>query len=187
MQRRRNRGLSALMQIARRALHALLPKGPKPRVLRFGLAKGATATIDFRYDTAFYFGLHEPWLHPFYRDILKPGMKCFDVGMYRGWDALCIAVLTRSEVVSFDSDPQFLEVTEQFLAPSDTNIRLECSYISDGQNGSATLDSFADKHFAPDFMKMDIEGGELAALRGASCILTVHKPSLVVETHSVEL
>lgn len=35
----------------------------------------------------------------------------------------------------------------------------------------------------PDYIKMDIEGGEVAALRGATCILTSGCPAIFLSTH----
>src|SRR6516164_738286 len=73
-----------LHQMVRSAVHVILPNGPKERKIFRGLAKGIPANIDFEWDTAFYFGLHEPVLHQHYRRLLKPGMRYFDIGAYRG-------------------------------------------------------------------------------------------------------
>lgn len=120
---------------------------------------------------------------PIYRRLLKPGMRCFDAGMYRGWDALLLAHLTGSEVVSFDGNPKCLELATGFLAPSGSKIRLENAYLTDGTDGKATLDEAAKKYFMPDFIKIDVEGAEAMVLGGAGRILSQHKPSLIVEMH----
>lgn len=48
-----------------------------------------------------------------------------------------------------------------------------------------TLDEFAGTHAAPDVVKMDIEGGEVKALQGASGLLhSAHPPTWLIEVHS---
>ena len=51
---------------------------------------------------------------------------------------------------------------------------------------AVTLDDFAKHHPAPDFIKMDIEGGEAQALAGASGLFTQAKPLLLLEVHTRE-
>ena len=51
---------------------------------------------------------------------------------------------------------------------------------------AVTLDDFAKHHPAPDFIKMDIEGGEAQALAGASELFTKAKPRLLLEVHTRE-
>src|SRR5262245_35221895 len=85
-------------------IHAVLPTAIRPRRLYFGHARGAVANIDFRVDAGFYFGRHEPELRQYYNTILKPGMRSFDVGAYRGWEALAFAHRTKADVVSFDTN-----------------------------------------------------------------------------------
>jgi hypothetical protein len=170
------------MSFLRAAAHRILPKGSSPRTIPFGLARGRVANIDFRFDAAFYFGRHEPDLFEHYRDILQPGMLCFDIGMYRGWDALNLAHLTGGKVVSFDGNPECIMMAEEFLRPSGANVRLVQSYFSDGNNGSYTLDTAAMDYGFPDFIKMDIEGAESDVLRAASKTLS-RKPFMIIETH----
>jgi FkbM family methyltransferase len=47
-----------------------------------------------------------------------------------------------------------------------------------------TLDGFGRENAWPDFIKMDIEGGEVESLRGASHIFESVKPFLVLEVHN---
>ena len=138
----------------------------RPRRLRYGLARGAIANIDFKYDAAFYFGRHEPDLHPYYKKLLKKGMRCFDIGTYRGWDALTLAYLTGGEVVSFELAPRFIEMAAKFLEPSNLNIRLVKACMSDGAGETMTVDQAASEYFMPDFIKIDVEGAEGSVLSG---------------------
>jgi FkbM family methyltransferase len=48
-------------------------------------------------------------------------------------------------------------------------------------------DFFADQGSDPDLLKIDIDGGEMSALRGMSRILTETKPDLFLEVHPVHL
>src|SRR5438309_10131910 len=51
---------------------------------------------------------------------------------------------------------------------------------------AVTLDDFAKHHHAPDFIKMDIDGGEAQALAVASELFTKAKPRLLLEVHTRE-
>lgn len=46
-----------------------------------------------------------------------------------------------------------------------------------------TLDSFADFLFAPNLIKIDVEGNETSVLQGAIRIINTYKPDLLIETH----
>lgn len=50
-----------------------------------------------------------------------------------------------------------------------------------------TLDIAADLNGMPDVIKIDIEGAELLALRGAHRVLRERKPVLLVEVHTPEI
>jgi FkbM family methyltransferase len=51
---------------------------------------------------------------------------------------------------------------------------------------AVSLDDFAAKHHAPDFVKCDVEGAEVAVFQGAAKLLKKKRPILLVETHSIE-
>jgi hypothetical protein len=44
--------------------------------------------------------------------------------------------------------------------------------------------AYSELGFVPDFIKIDVDGGELAVLRSASRVLGERHPALIVETHS---
>lgn len=51
-----------------------------------------------------------------------------------------------------------------------------------------TIDEFASSHPAPDLIKMDIEGAEAMAIRGAGQLLArADAPALLIEVHSAEI
>jgi FkbM family methyltransferase len=47
-----------------------------------------------------------------------------------------------------------------------------------------TLDGFSQEHLAPALIKIDIEGGETAALQGSENLFTLHRPILICEVHN---
>jgi hypothetical protein len=53
--------------------------------------------------------------------------------------------------------------------------------------GETSLDDLVAEHFIPRFVKMDIEGGEAKALRGAERLLSRHRPDLLIEVHGRQI
>jgi FkbM family methyltransferase len=51
---------------------------------------------------------------------------------------------------------------------------------------AVSLDEYVTTHSAPDFVKCDVEGAEVAVFRGAQKLLTEKRPIVLVETHSGE-
>jgi FkbM family methyltransferase len=52
---------------------------------------------------------------------------------------------------------------------------------------TTTLDHLVERYGAPDVLKMDIEGAEVLALRGAQSLLRAKKPLLLIEVHTSEI
>ena len=77
-----------------------------------------------------------------------------------------------------------------FARASDHSSRFVGSVTTegDGTEGfyeqAVTLDDFAREHARPDFIKMDIEGGETEALNGASHVFRKIRPLLLLEVHN---
>jgi methyltransferase FkbM-like protein len=124
-----------------------------------------------------------------------PGFNCLDVGGQFGYDALVLAKLSGGRVMSFECDPTASSELARNVAnnaPFRDNIRVVHAFVTaqtNGERGQIALDdvAFDGEGFVPDFIKMDIEGAELDALRGARRILEERHPNLLVETHSRQL
>lgn len=166
-----------------RAKRVLLPK-PGVRTIPAGPARGARMLIDFEHQTRTYLGLYEIELNRHLHRFLRPGISAFDVGGQHGYDALLIARQTRGEVASFECDPECLARMRENFALNDSRI-----VAVPGTVGvDITLDDWAyGPGFVPDFIKIDIDGGEAAALRSSSRLLAERHPSVVVEVHSESL
>jgi Methyltransferase FkbM domain len=169
---------------------AILP-APGPRCLPSGIGRGLRMHIDFAHQTRTYLGLYEIELNRYLRRILKPGCTAFDVGARDGYDSLVIAGLTGSRVAAFDCEPTSVRLMERnFRLNPDLAGRLEPVEAAVGDDTEQTgIDEYAHSEagFVPDFLKIDVDGGELGVLRSACRLLAEHSPALIVETHSAEL
>jgi len=148
---------------------------------------------------------------------LKAGMVFYDVGANDGFFSLLGAGLVgpSGKVVAFEPHPQTARccraqmaayclenVTVVVAAASD---KIGIHQFSDGEYSvmasltdappsstvitvaTTTLDHEITKHPAPDVLKIDIEGAEIGALRGAAALISKKKPIFLVEVHSREL
>lgn len=178
-----------LSGIARFCKNIVLPPGPKYRKLALGPAAGCVMRVDFRTHARTYFGLYEAELHRYFRALVRPGFCSFDVGGQGGYDALMLAKLSGGgRVVSFECDAEAVVVMRETFARNPYQIQTVQAFVSNSEGeGKTTLDVVAAQTFVPDFMKIDVEWAELDVLQGAKEILSTRKPSLILETHSLEL
>ncbi|MEA3117059.1 MAG: hypothetical protein QOI13_329 [Paraburkholderia sp.] len=173
--------------LIRSCKNAIAPKGSAFRTLRFGIASGCVIKIDFRDNTGLYFGIYEKELEPYLRALLRPGYRCFDVGGQGGYDALVMAKLTNSHVISMECLPEAAEAMRDVFARNRFQIQTYECFVGNGEDGSSmSLDVVACETFTPDFIKIDIEGAEVDALEGARSILATRKPHLVIEVHGLD-
>jgi FkbM family methyltransferase len=95
----------------------------------------------------------------------------------------------------YDSAVSDVTGTEALVGAASMSSTMALARVSDGgqrpraqvEVASVTLDDFiASGHPGPNFIKMDIEGGERLALRGMRQTLEHHRPTLVVELHDEE-
>lgn len=169
---------------------AFLPKGPAPRTVIAGVARGVRMRIDFSSQTRLYLGLYEIELDRHLRRLLRPGVTAYDVGAQHGYDALAIAKRTGARVAAFERDDECLQgMRESFgLNPWLAGLIEPVEATVGSGPTDLHLDDWAyNGGFVPDFIKLDIEGAEIAALHSAERILRERHPSLIVEVHSVDL
>lgn len=174
-----------------------LPGGDRARTLPLGIGRGLRLTINLREgQISTYLGLYEMELNSHLRRLCPLGARSFDLGGHIGYDALVMAKLSGSDVLTVEADPGYcLEIERNLNANPKLKDRVTVlnDYVGDADEGAVlgssqvTVDQLAAEFFMPDFIKMDIEGGEVAALRGASHTLTKRRPDLLIEVHSVDL
>jgi FkbM family methyltransferase len=154
------------------------------------------------------------WEQPIIRQLaraLKPGDVFVDLGAYVGPFTLLAARLVgpRGSVVAFEPDPASRGLLERNLAANGASnvtvvpyavgehagtVRFVASGDSAGRIGSdgdlevrqVQLDQYCDEHeVRPTVMKVDIEGGEAAALERSAVARQVRE--LVIEIHEPQL
>lgn len=148
---------------------------------------------------------------------LKKGMVFYDVGANAGFfSVLASGMVGRSgAVISFEPHPITAQQCEaQIRANNMDNVTVvaaavcdkvgfdqfsddECSVMTSLAGAAAasrkvtvrttTLDHEITQHPVPDLLKIDVEGAEIDALRGAVSLLTKRRPIFLVEIHSDEL
>ena len=181
------RALAMVTDVRRR----LLPDGNRTRALPLGIARGLRMNIDFgRGQTRLYFGLYETELNGHLRRLCRRGFCSFDVGAQFGYDSLVVAKLTGARVIAVECDAELVEETKANVAANpeiEHLIEVRQAFIdseTDPSRNRLSLDELAEETFVPDFVKMDIEGGEAAALDGFRSVLLSRRPNLIVEVHS---
>lgn len=173
----------------------LVPAGPLPWRLRMGIGRGLTIVLDLRHWTGMYLGLYELELNRYLRRLCRPGYRCFDVGGQYGYDSLVLAKLSRNRVITFECEQELCRQISHSIAanPSlEELVSIRHAFVGRVTRPSTlhiSLDdvAYAQDGFLPDFVKMDIEGGEFDALLGAQRLLAERHPTLIVEVHSIEL
>jgi FkbM family methyltransferase len=161
-----------------------------------------------------WLGFYEPQKQQLVSREVRPGTVFWDVGANVGLYSLLASKLVGSgRVFAFEPVPRNLSYLRQHLALNRVaNVEVLALAVSD-KNGSAnfqveqtcsmghfsaegglavsmaTLDSLVaeGKVLPPDCIKMDIEGAELLALRGAARTFRQFHPALFLATHGREL
>jgi hypothetical protein len=150
-------------------------------------------SIDLDHQTGVYLGLYERELHFAVRRLCQAGGGTFDIGAHRGYYALIFAALSGARVLCVDeSATMCAAIAENARLNTDLAPLLEVrqAFVCAATVESArrtTIDDLAATAFPPHLIKLDIEGGEVDAIEGASKTLREQRPHLIVETHTREL
>lgn len=158
-----------------------------------------------------YCDTYEPCESRVVRKMIQAGWTCVDAGANIGYFSILLSKLVgpTGRVYSFEPSPDNLESLATNLRLSEAaNVTVQAAALSDhiGKAGFATnrrgnlggsmlddegpeivtlttLDAFMEGHPGEkvDFIKIDIEGSEVACLRGAEGTLKRDRPSILVE------
>lgn len=166
----------------------VVPAGSKPRTFYVGLGRGLVMHQDLRRgDLRRILGVYEAELVRTVQKMWQPGRTTFDVGTADGYYSLVFAKRTRARVLAFECDDAIADRARRNLALNpglSPLVELRQDFVGiGGVPGQVSLDDVADGTFVPDLIKMDIEGGEVDALQGASRVLARRRPDLLIEVH----
>jgi FkbM family methyltransferase len=199
-----------MIAILRLPLH-LIPQDAEWPIL-YGPLRGKRWVVGSA-RRAFWLGTYEAHFQRLMMKELKPGAVFYDIGANVGFYSLLASGLVQSgKVFAFEPLPRNVFYLKRHLELNAVrNVEVYELAISDhagrasfdegadcgsGHLGSgglsvqtATLDGLIhEQRIAPPaFVKMDIEGGELSALRGAWSCLTKYRPTMFLATHGDEI
>lgn len=128
---------------------------------------------------------HEPLTTKTMVDHVDEGDVVWDIGSRLGYFSGVAAELnaTPENVHMFELRVSNCRVIETMNEKCfDGRIRINNTRIG-GPDAETSGDEYYVEHGAPDFIKMDIEGGEVSAIRGMAQLLEEHAPTMVVEGH----
>ncbi len=115
----------------------------------------------------------------------------YDIGTQLGYYALALVKQRVRRVIAFDPDPRALASLENTVALNKVadRVSLVCAAVGRDSSGSRSVDSMieAGEIPPPNFIKMDIDGGEVEAVEGMGTTLKHLHPALVIEVHTKEL
>ena len=159
------------------------------------------------------FGKHEPLVTRLLNQEIKPGMNVVDVGAHIGYYTLQMAHLVgeSGEVIAIEPTPDNANLLKMNIeANGYRNVRIYEVAIG-AENGTArlyisrnpglcslipsdvhysyvevplrTLDTLLEQEGKIDYIRMDIQGSEVEAIKGMQGILQKYGPALFIETH----
>jgi hypothetical protein len=166
-----------------RIRRALLRPG---RVLRIPIGVGAGIRLEVVENGSVhtYAGTAELELARHVRRAVRPGTVCFDVGGHDAYYALVFARRSGAPVVSFEADPSAVARMRRNLARNPGfDVRVVEGFVDDDARSLDALTGSLGLP-VPGLLKIDVDGGETAVLRGASRLLATARPEVIVETHS---
>jgi len=145
-------------------------------------------SLDLHDEFRIWLGVYEAELNAHFRRLIYPRAMCFDVGAAEGYNAVMMAKLSGREVISFEPGAVWLEKVRAELAKNNLSGQVIQAFVGDEiGDGKTTIDAAAKAYGMPDFIKMDIEGAETSALRGAASVLSTRKPGLIIEVHGLDV
>jgi hypothetical protein len=171
-----------------------LGDGRGPRRIRSGPFQGLLLEIDCEDCAQIILGLSERETYAALRRLSQGIRSGVDVGAgaHAEHTLFFLRQKTVERVLSFEPNPGYLEgfARNRRLNGFEFDPRLtrcsKCVTNSDS-NSSSTLDSWIFELLQPCLIKVDVDGGEVDVLRGASAMLKSARVRWLLETHSAEL
>ncbi|MGZ5033700.1 MAG: FkbM family methyltransferase [Usitatibacter sp.] len=166
----------------------LFPGGAKPRHVLFGAGRGLTVVVDPKFQSQRLLGLAELEISEEFVEFARRCRTFCDVGASDGWYCLVVRKYNpAANIIAFEPQANLAEVAREHFrlnAFTDEGIRWEQAFC--GSSGIA-LDDALSNAAEPIFLKIDIEGAELDALKSGIETISRKECLLLVETHREDL
>ena len=181
----------ALKSLVKRII--LGKSGQRPRSIRVGLLRGLRFNVDSGCKGMRLVALDEREIASATRRFAQRARFALDIGANDGWYTTYFASLPNiAGVIGFEPGDGLDDALRANLRLNDSIppakveiIRKFASDRDDEQN--LTVDSLRPRLQSPLLIKLDVDGGETAVLKGCHATLREFDCLLVVETHSPEL
>lgn len=135
-------------------------------------------------------GTYEREIAAPFREFAAKTKSFYDIGAAEGYYSVYMAHNTDAKITAFeplDESRAFLEKNLAKNAKSEDHYEIRDIFVSDESGDNATtIDDVAKDAEGPIFLKIDIEGAEVQALKGATETLKRDDVHLIVEVHGVE-
>jgi FkbM family methyltransferase len=196
--------LSSLpVRLARSAINAAA--GDRVHVVRIlsGPARGRRLSLELAQEKAYWLGVYERPVQQILCEVLRPGDLFYDVGAHVGFFSVCAAALG-ARVVAVEPDAANaarlrvnaalngfeVRVVEAAAWSESGSVSLERGdspkegRVAPGTGVRAVvIDELVEAEGAPVLIKLDVEGAEVEALRGAQRTLERDRPVVLCELH----
>jgi hypothetical protein len=176
----------------KKQLGRLIPDAARDFTIPRGPWHGLRFCLSLRHSYHFYLGIYELEIHRWLGRLSQGIHGALDVGTNAGMFAIYFLSKTGARrVVAFEPDPDARERFSHNLRINHLEacprLELETGFVGSGHGRGRPLDDYLDRLESPIFLKMDIDGGEVEALRGAARLMQSEGFRTIIETHSPEL
>lgn len=183
-----------MLTVARQLKGHIVPQGIAPRRVVSGAFRGLTMDLDLATNLQDYLGLAERELARHVRRLTRGARAAIDVGAAQGWYATYFLSRGIERVIA-------IEPHQPHVAALNANVRRNCpgsvgrlttiakcvGACRAGEHDDVmTLDDLLPLP-TPIVIKLDIEGFEVDALRGATEMLWAGDVRWIIETHAAHL
>ena len=170
-----------------------VPTDRAPRTIKSGVFRGLRMELDLTSQTQLYLGLFERELHKWINRFSMNIKTVIDIGAGEGEYTLYFLTKSPAEkVLAFEplttSRTRLMRNLELNGAAPNSRLVLSSKFVGAmDRDNCQTLDSLSSVISPPCLIKIDVEGGEVDVLRGATTLLSSLQTSWIVETHSRQL
>jgi hypothetical protein len=168
----------------------IVPKGRKPRRILGGAFGGLVMNLDLATQTQLYVGTFEREVQPWLQRFSSGADTAIDVGMAEGeYSLFFLRQPGLRSVLGFEPFGTSRAAINENLSlnglSKDSRLRLSSAFVGDSPGPETeTLDSLLPQIGKPVVIKVDVDGGEMAVLRGADKLIAGPATRWIIETHT---